>query len=357
MKARQAIVTLLLLSIVGGGAYYYWRTKAADSGKPSQAAAPAVPAVPVNATRVERREVRDVAVSYGDLRPRQSVPITPYAGGQIVRMNFTDGTVVNAGTPLVQLDDRVARARMQSAQASATADQKDLSRSRDLVKEGLESRQAFEQNEARAASSRTNAQVSVTQLEQTLLRAPFTGTVGARAFDVGAYVNPGDRIVTLEDRSVLRAEFRLPESYFPRLKLGETFALSNRLLPDLAIQGTVDFIDPRVASDTRSILVRGTVPNPTGRLLPGLFFDVRLTLAVRSDALVVPVGALITSLTDTYVYRIDGDVARRVAVKTGAIADGVAEIVEGLKDSDQVVVTGQFRLRDGAKVSIVPPKA
>ncbi|MBN8898714.1 MAG: efflux RND transporter periplasmic adaptor subunit, partial [Rhodospirillales bacterium] len=186
------------------------------------------------------------------------------------------------------------------------------------------------------------------------LRAPFGGKLGSRKVDVGAFVSGGETIVRLEDTSELQIEFRMPSEVAPRVKEGMPVRIT---LPgsDTALTGELNFIDPTVSTDTRSVLLRAVVANQGTTVRPGLFVRVALDLSVHQNALVVPVAAISSGLASAHVFVVDDkSVAHRVAVTLGLSDGEQVEVLSGLKAGQSVVTIGQFRLRDGDTVKVVP---
>lgn len=346
---KRILLAILVFAVIAGGVYY----KREQETAPAPAAAVKVESVSVQPVRVAPMAER--VASYGNLVSERSVKIVPESPGTVRQILFQEGQFVKAGTPLIVLESGIAEAQLQSSRAQADADVQNLRRTQSLTKQGLDSTYSLEQAQSRAAASQADVKINERKLAQYTLRAPFSGSLGTCHMDVGAYVGIGDTIVELQDTSKLQIEFRLPS----------TVAL--RVTPDMPVnvqvpgtdeepeaQGRLSFIDPAISTDTRSILLRAVVENASN-LRPGLYVRVSINLNTHERALVVPVGAISTDLNGSYVYVVDPhDIAHQRAVTIG-LNDGMkAEILTGLKEGERVVTIGQFRLRDGDPVKIVP---
>jgi membrane fusion protein (multidrug efflux system) len=187
--------------------------------------------------------------------------------------------------------------------------------------------------------------------------APFAGLIGIRNVSVGDYVKEGQDLVNLEDVSSLKADFRLPERYFARLKPGQTVEVTTDARPGEVFKATVDAIDPLLDAAGRAILVRARLPNQEGKLRPGMFARVRLIVGDRQDALVIPEEALVPAGSDQYVFRVVDGKAERVKIQIGARRSARVEVLDGLKAGDLVVTAGQMKIRDGAPVKVAEPGA
>jgi membrane fusion protein (multidrug efflux system) len=346
---KRALIAVLVVVALGGGGFYYHRISTGAAPAPA-AAAPGVAPIPVQTAPAGTATVVDLLPAYGSLRPRLLVTITAPQAAPLRRILFTDGSTVEAGTPLAALDDSVAQAQLTAARARLQTDQQNLRRVTDLARRGLESTQSVEQAQSTVASSQATVLVNQRQLDLTTLSAPFAGTLGTRYVDEGAMLNAGDRIVTIEDRSRLFVEIRVAGRYLPRLHPGMPVRLD---IPDIQEElgpGTLTFVDTSVSIDTRSVLLRAEIENPGDRLTPGLFVRVVLQLATRENAVVVPADALVRELVGSFVYVVENGLAVRRAVTLGAHQDTMIEIRDGLKAGERFVTVGAFRLRDGDRV-------
>jgi membrane fusion protein (multidrug efflux system) len=197
-------------------------------------------------------------------------------------------------------------------------------------------------DEARVAAARA-------RLDDTVIRASFRGQTGFRHVSVGSFVSPGTLITTLDDTSVIKLDFTVPETYLFVLRRGLPVAASATGLPDRTFTGEVTNIDSRVDPITRSITVRADLPNPDGILRQGMF----MTVALRADVeptLLVPEAAIVPERGHTYVFLVRDGVVERREVRTGKRRPGDVEIVSGIAERDRVVVDGTQNVREGSRV-------
>jgi membrane fusion protein (multidrug efflux system) len=309
----------------------------------------AVQVVPATVGQVQER-----LASYGTIEPRAGVDLSPQSAGHITAILFNDGDAVRKGQPLVRLDDRVARTQLQSAQAKSDLDRANLSRTLDLNAKGIKSASAVEEMRANLTGSMSSEKARQAQLDLMTVAAPFDGVLGPRRVEVGSFVQPGQTVVRLEDRTQLRVPFRVAEKLLPRLRRGCRVEAWADSLGSSKLVGTLTVIDPSAEPESRSILLRADFPEADGRAYSGLFVHVEVILAERQDALLIPQQAVLTSLSGAHVFRVEGGVARRTPIVTGAKQGDGIEVVSGLAPGDQVVVAGHFKLEDGAAVDAVP---
>jgi membrane fusion protein (multidrug efflux system) len=355
VRVKWIMSVILVLAIAGGAAALYEQRIAAQQHASSvPVAVQSVSTVPVRVTPM----VENIA-SYGNLVSQRSVNIVPQTPGQVKQILFSDGQTVTAGADLVLMDSSIAQAQVQASRAQSDTDTQNLRRTQSLSRQGLESTYSLEQAQSRASASAANVTIDERRLEQLTLRAPFAGRLGSRQVDVGAFVLTGDTIVRLDDTAELQIEFRMPSTVALRVNQGMAVHVQ---VPgtesDQTVDGSLSFIDPTISTDTRSVLLRALVPNTGQQLRPGLYVRVSLDLDTHPHALVVPIDAIANDLNDSYVFVVDAkNIVHRVPVTRGLTDGRQVELLTGVTAGEQVVTVGEFRLRDGDTVKIVPPQA
>lgn len=353
-------VSLTALAVLAAFAWHVqrgmalpWQANGETVQTPS--APPAAPPVAVETTLVVAVPLADEVGAVGNLRSNESVLIRPEVSGRISAIHFREGEPVIRGEVMVELDAAVQRAELQQARASLELAESNFRRAVDLHQRRFVSQSARDEAASRLEVARAALQLAQARLDRMRILAPFDGTVGMRNVSVGDYVKDGDTLVNLEDISILKIDFRLPEAYLPRVQPGQSIELQSDTLPGERFAATVSAIDPLVDADGRAVVMRAELRNPEGRLRPGMFGRIRVILQERPAVAVVPEEAIIPSAGATsQVYRVVAGRAERVEVRTGVRRGKLVEIVEGLAVGDTVVTAGQLRLRDGSVVREVP---
>jgi membrane fusion protein (multidrug efflux system) len=291
----------------------------------------------------------------GVARGRRSVNITSSTSELITRVLFTDGQRVAAGAPLVQLQAReedagVGEARAQVAQARSMYD-----RYRELGERGFASPMMVEQYETQLETAQASLNAARARQGDRTIRAPFAGVLGLSTVTAGTLVNPGGVIATLDDIDVVRVDFPIPERYLSVLRSGQPISATIDAYGDEVFAGRIALIDTRVNEQTRSITARAEIPNPGGRIRPGMAVRVAVTQGQRT-APGVPEAAVQYEGDSAFVYRIAagdrGSTAQRVTVETGAVENGFVEIISGLNAGDRVVGSGLNRIQPGAPIRV-----
>lgn len=285
----------------------------------------------------------------GTARANESVDVTSKISNRITAIKFEEGDRVRKGAILVEFDSAEVRASLAEAEASLAESQNNFKRSRDLYTQQALSVSQLDLIEATLKGNQARVDVAKARLADTIIRATFDGNTGFRRVSVGSLVSPGTVITTLDDASLIKLDFTVPETYLYVLAKNLPVLAATAGLPGREFNGKVTQIDSRVDPVSRSIAVRAELPNPKGELRPGMFMTVKLQGQV-TPALLVPEGAIVPEQGRTFIFVVANGEATRREVKLGKRRPGVVEVIEGLKEHESVVVEGTQNLRDGGPV-------
>jgi membrane fusion protein (multidrug efflux system) len=277
------------------------------------------------------------------------VDVSSKTSNVVTAIRFRDGEFVKRGQVLVQLDDAQARAEVATAQAVLTESESQYNRSRELMNTQALSKSSFDQLEGTVKANRARLSAATARLEDTVIRAPFSGRVGLRRVSVGTLISPGDVITTLDDTSVIKLDFAVPENLLATLREGLSVRATAPAYPGRTFVGKVASIDSRVDENTRSVTVRALLANEDGALKSGMFLNVSLAKDERS-ALLIPEEALTPEGERQYVFTVAEGRATRREVRIGGRSPGSVEVLAGLNAGERVVVEGTQKIRDGAPV-------
>jgi multidrug efflux system membrane fusion protein len=319
------------------------------------------PPATVTVAEAKSEVIPNLLIAVGDLAAVHQVNVTSDVSGRITDIMFTAGSIVKAGSPLVQLFDGPDQGDLASFKAQATVAQLSLDRAKQLAARQFGPQATVDQ--AQASYDQANAGIAKTQaiISQKLVRAPFDGELGVRHVEIGQFLTAGTQIVTLTDLSALYANFTVTEKDSAMLKVGQTVRVAVDAYPGRTFEGKINAIEPQIATDTRNIRVQDTLDNPDHILKPGMFATTTVVLPDKPAVVTVPETAVDYTLYGDSVFLItekkedDGKTsltAVRTFVRTGNRTDGRAEIVSGLKAGDRVVAVGQLKLQSGVAVAI-----
>lgn len=344
-----AVIFLLMRGRGGQAAQEGGGGAAAAGGGP-----PAMPPMPVDVDTARRQSVVDAVRATGRIEAVQAIELRPDEQGRVTAILFREGQSVAAGTPLVKIDDAMLKAQAERARADRDLSTQQLERVRRLRAQNAASPADLERAEAAARSTEAGLALLDLQIARTTVRAPFAGAVGQRFVSVGDYVTTGSRLLTLQTVNPQRAVIEVPERYAVKLRPGQTVDFSVASQEGRTFRARVDFIDPVVQTENRTILVKASAPNPGGLLKPGMFIEARLATATRTNAIVVPEDAIQPMRSANVVWAVvDGKASRRV-VTLGVRSAGLVEIVSGVQAGELVVVGGLERMGEGAPVAPRP---
>jgi membrane fusion protein (multidrug efflux system) len=303
----------------------------------------------VSIAPVRQERVSQKLEALGNARANESVDISSKTSNIVTSVTFRDGERVRKGQLLVRLDDSQASADVAAAEAAVAESERLYNRSRELMSTGALSKAQFDQLEATLKANRARLAAAQARLDDTVIRAPFSGRVGLRRVSVGTLISPGDVITTLDDTSVIKLDFSVPENFLASLREGLAVRATAPAFPGRTFAGKVSSIDSRVDLNTRSVTVRALLANENGALRPGMFLNVSLANDER-EALVIPEEALTPEAERQYVFVVNDGKAERREVRIGGRRPGSVEVLAGLNVGERVVVEGTQKVRDGAPV-------
>lgn len=364
MRSTTQIAALVLIAGLGAG----WHLYGERVGLPTPLALMGLEATastggaarqqppqeqPVVVTPIRVGQVIERAESVGTVRARESITVTAKVTGMVTAIPFQEGQRVRGGEVLVQLDAAALRAELDQARALHDDARNQMVRAQRLQPGQTIAEQRMVTLEALARQAEGRVRQAEARLEELRITAPFDGRVGLRQVSIGALVQPGTVVTTLDDTARVRVEFSVPEVHLARLRVGSEVRAASSAYGDRVFSGRVAVLDTRIDPATRSIRVISEFDNADEALRPGLFLTVILTLASRENALLVPEEAIDPLGERAFIYVVRDGRARRLEVRLGVRLPGEVEIREGVAAAgEQVVVRGIQRLRHDLPVRV-----
>lgn len=348
------IATLLFGSVIGFNMFKQHKIEEFLANRPE-------PEFPVTATQVQAVDWVPVIEAIGFIEPNQGVTVANESAGVIDKIAFDSGTNVEEGQPLVMLDSSVEKADLKSAEAKLPAAQAKYKRYQGLYKKGSVSKETLDDAEANFFSLKSDIDSLKATIDRREIKAPFAGVVGIRNVYLGQYLQTGTDIVRLEDTSVMRLRFTVPQTDISRISLEQQVDIFVDAYPDTSFQGSITAIEPAVSVQSGLIQVQADIPNSDGKLRSGMFARANIILPIMENQVTLPQTAITFTLYGDNVYIIsEQDGEKRVkqqVVKVGERVRDIAHILEGVKPGDMVVTSGQVRLSNDAKVRVVESDA
>ena len=349
---RTVLIYLLALSALGAAVAFALPQLLSDGGaEAARAEAPAVP--PVVVAHVTRAPLTDNLEALGTVLANESVTLTPNRADHVAKIHFHDGQEVAAGDLLVEMHAEEEQGLL--AEASAMRDERQVryDQLQELFEREMTSQRDLDNAKALLAAAQARVVSLQAAIEDRSVRAPFAGTLGLRRVSEGSYLQPSAVITTLDDLSVVKLDFTIPETWLSAVESGQKITARSDAWPDSSFTGEVTTVDTRLDARTRSATVRAVLPNPERKLRPGMLLKVTVDRG-EQDVLQIPEEALVPLGDEQFVFRVDDDqIARQVRVKIGRRQVGTVELLDGLAEADRVVVEGIVRVRPDSAVQVV----
>lgn len=363
---RRIIYLLLVTIILGGlgGAIYYYAFKAKPEMIAGFIANAPKPVETVSAEEARQDQWEPEVAAIGSLTAINGIEVAPQVGGIVKELYFDSGDLVKKGQKLFQLDTDTEEADLKNFRVQLGNAETELDRQQKLLDKGFASKSAFDT--ARVLRDRMQAEIERTEalIAQKSIYAPWDGRLGLRDVAAGKYVAPGQNMIWLQTVDPIFVDFTVTENDFGRIKVGQKVRAKFSAYPNDTFNGEVSTTDARVSASSRMITVRGKLENPDGRLVPGMYADVKVIVGGSAPVVTIPQTAVTYSLYGDSVFAVvkaknadpnakepDLEIERRF-IKLGLVRDGRVNVVEGIKPGDQIVVAGQNKIDQGSKVRI-----
>ncbi len=334
---------------------------------------------PVTVATVVHQEFRDEIISVGTLNARKMSPLSSIVAGMVTYVSVDIGDRVKVGDVVIKLNRTNFELAVKQAQAALTAAEasislaiarfeqakKEYNRATDLLTDKVIPQSRFESAEtayktAKEAASYSRAQhdqakaalgVQMKHLRDADIRSPIDGVVVERDVEIGQAVAPGGKLLRIVDQTFLKLDVNLPEADIGRIAIGTAVLITTDAFPEHEFSGKVTVVNPMVERKTRTFRMRIEIPNPSEKLVDGMFAKVKLSVEKRRS-LAIPRNALqrFPGSGTYYVFTVDGNKAYKRTVEIGVTNDQNAEVLNGLVENDKVITSGAGRLRSGTSV-------
>ncbi|MEE1955321.1 efflux RND transporter periplasmic adaptor subunit [Aeromonas sp. 75A] len=324
------------------------------------------PEFPVTAMVTKAQDWVPTIEAIGFIEPNQGVTLSTELAGTIDAITFESGKPVKADQLLLSLDSTVERANLRASQAKLPASKAKFDRFQNLYKTSSISKEQLDEAEAAYRSLEADIESLKATIARREVRAPFSGVVGLRNVFLGQYLQPGTDIVRLEDTSVMRLRFTVPQTDISKIKLGQTIKINVDAYPQTQFDGHITAIEPAVNFQSGLIQVQADIPNNDGQLRSGMFARASIILPTVKDQIVIPQSAISFTLYGQNVYVLkEGEEtdkegnkvkvlrAKQVVVKAGERRGNDVHVLSGIQAGDQIVLSGQVRLSNDTKVHVV----
>lgn len=306
----------------------------------------------VTGTVLEPQTLRtDLYLAKGLLLPDEEVDLSFETSGKITEIHFKEGAFVNKGTLLAKVNDAPLQAELKKLEAQLPLAEDRLYRQKTLLEKDAISQETYQTVMTELEKLKADLELIKSRIDQTELRAPFSGVIGLRQVSPGTYASPTTVVSKLTKISPLKLEFSMNENQVSQIRPGTkvSFTVTNDLtVYDADVYAIESNLDPK----TLTLKARARYANTDGKLKPGLAATLETLLSETENALVIPSISSIAEMGRDIVYVYKNGVAREVEITKGQRTSSSVEVVSGLHPGDTVLITGVMQLRDGLPVTI-----
>ncbi|PLX99036.1 MAG: hypothetical protein C0622_11060 [Desulfuromonas sp.] len=310
--------------------------------------------IPVTVETVTRNDIDETFILPAGLEAWEDIVLSSQIAGPIQQLHVREGDRVKAGTVLMEIDSETIRSQLRSDRENVSVISRTLERYRNLVGEGLVSKQELENLENNLTAAESALRTRQLQLDKSTPRAPVSGVIDYLYIDRGEYIDAGKPLVRLVQIDRLKVIADIPEKDVRYLSVGDTVkVIPARIQGDdpEPISGTIDFIAFAANETSRTYRTRIIIDNP-GTLRPGMIVRAQFVRRELKQAITVPLYAVVGTDSDTAVFVVSADTARRVPVVIGGSIGQRVLIEQGLEAGQQLIVSGQQLVTDGTKISV-----
>jgi membrane fusion protein (multidrug efflux system) len=298
----------------------------------------------------QRRSIRDQVEAIGTAVANESVTITAKVTDTVKQVKFEDGGFVEAGDVLVELTNEEQTALLAEAEANVDDARTQFDRLEDLLGQGSVPVSQVDAARAKYSAAQARYRSIVARLDDRLITAPFSGVLGFRQVSAGTLITPGTAITTLDDVSIMKLDFSIPEVYLNLVKPGTQIEARSPAYPNEVFNATLRTVGSRVDPVTRAATVRAYINNDRQLLKPGMLLTAKLITSER-QTLMVPESALVQRRAEVFVYTLEDGRASMRAVSHGIRDGGWVEILSGLSEGEEVITEGVLKIRNGSPVN------
>jgi membrane fusion protein (multidrug efflux system) len=356
---------LVLLLVLIGGFILHIRTLIASAPKPFPQT--------VTTTKVTSLDWQPTLAAVGSVVPVRGVDVTTEIAGLVREIHFKSGQDVRKGDILVELNADSDKAQLAALEAAADLSATVLKRDKAQFDAQAIAQAQVDADAADLKSKRALAAQQQAIIDKKTIRAPFSGRLGITTVNPGQYVNPGDKIVTLQTIDPIYVDFNLPQKSIGSLLVGQVVDVTTDGFAGESFPGKITAISPKVDTTTRNITIEATFANPKRQLLPGMFANAAVEAGDKKHYLTLPQTAITYNPYGSTVFVVQtaeeaaaaakaasapapaassGYFVRQAFVTTGETRGDQVAILKGLKEGQTVVTSGQVKLKNGTWITI-----
>ena len=315
------------------------------------------PPVTVSAMQAKYDKWQPTIKSTGTLRAYRGVDVTTEIAGLVRKIYFRSGMRVKEGDNLLQLNDDAEIAQLNSLKATEQLSKTTYERDKAQFKIKAISKAVLDTDQSNLQNIQAQVKQQMAIIAKKNIRAPFSGKLGISIINPGQYLNPGDKIVTLQTLDPVFVDFYIPQQLFNNIKIGQTIQLTSDSQSGKIFKGKITTIDPKVDVATRNIHVEASFSNKQQNLLPGMFVKIEIISGKKVEFLTLPQTAISFNPYGEMAFVVKKDpsgmnIATEVPITAGERRGDQIAILKGIEANDLIITSGQLKLKNGMKVVI-----
>ncbi|MDR3402082.1 MAG: efflux RND transporter periplasmic adaptor subunit [Chthoniobacter sp.] len=356
MWKRMILMLLVVFLCIAGIAF--WKVSMVKAAIAAHSKF-AMPPSAVTTVVVKGQTWQPVLSAVGSLKAVNGVTVSTDLAGIVSEISFESGAAVKKGDLLIKLDTQQEEAQLHAAEAKLQLAKLDLERKRDLIAKKTISPSDWDSAQSEFNQMEASVDEAKAVIARKRITAPFDGYLGIRQVNLGQYLNPGASIVPLQSLDPIYVEFNLPQQNLANLAVGKKLRIRAADIATDGFDAEINAIDSKVDDSTRNVMVQGTARNPDHKLRPGMFVNVEVLLPETEGVLAIPVSSINYAPYGDSVYVVKpasdgkpGQEVEQTVVKLGPKRGDQVSVLSGLKDGDEVVTSGVFKLRPHAAVQV-----
>lgn len=351
MKKKTLIIVLLVLSVLAAMVIYRINSNKEKEAKNSGPRAGGRAAAKVYGKVIQGQEFSDFLTLSGSIEADEQIELHTEISGIVESINFSEGGRVGQGQVLITLNDAELQAQLAQAKTRNNLAAENERRAKLLLEKEAISQEEYDIASADFRTAQSQIQLIQAQLSKTVIRAPFSGTIGLRNISKGSYITPATSIAKLVNTSRLKVSFSIPEKYANKVRVGNQIKFDVQGV-DADFSAKIYATEPSVEANTRTLLVKAISANSGNQLIPGTFANIVFPLETIDNGLLVPAEALIPIQNGKKVFVMRKGLATEVLVETGARTEEDILITSGISAGDTVLTSGVMALRNGTPVNV-----
>jgi membrane fusion protein (multidrug efflux system) len=348
MKNKYIYLILLILIVVF---VYFWINRS-KKDKIKSPVANSMAIMEVKGVIASGQNFANVITLSGSTEANEQVQIRSEVTGLVRNLYFQEGTTVQSGQLLLQIDDSELQAKLNQTQTRELLSRDNERRAALLLEKEAISQQEYDVAQADFKTAQSEIQLIQTQIAKTRIKAPFSGRIGLRAISVGEYLTPNTVVANLVSINPIKISFSIPEKYSREVHTGQdiTFSVAGS---DRSYAASIYAIEPSVDASTRTVQVKARTQNDQGEIVPGSFARVELPIRERENAILIPTEAVIPIQNGKQVFLFKNGKAQLASIETDERTGSDIIVTSGLTVGDTVLTSGIMTLKAGMPIKVL----